>query len=137
MKGYRFFFALVFVSLLSAAFLGFSSSAQRRIEQVRQVDYQQRERLASPQIKQRLASLRQEIKARQLTFEVGYTTAMDESLDKLAGTRAPANLPDQARRQNQLASRVLRVDLQARDQYLKINPRLPELLVKCSANLSA
>ena len=138
MKGYRLLLTLVLVSLLLAGALSTPSGAQRRIEQFqRQVDYAQREKQAPPEIRQRLGALRQEIKARKLTFEVGYTTAMDESLDKLAGTRAPADLPSQARRQNALGAKLLHLDLEARDQYLKVNPRLPELLLACSANLSA
>ena len=138
MKGYRLLLALVFVSLLLAGSLSSPSSAQRRIQQLQQqIDYAQREKQAPPEIKLRLGTLRQEIKARKLTFEVGYTTAMDESLDKLAGTRAPADLPQQARRQNDIGGRLLHLDLEARDQYMKANPRLPELLLNCFANLSA
>lgn len=137
MKNYRFSFALVFVSLLLAGFFGFESNAQRPNYEGQQIDYRQREKQAPPQIKERLAALRQEVKAKQLTFEVGYTTAMDESLEKLAGTKAPADLPEQARRQNEIGAKLLRLDLEARDQYLRINPQIPELLLKCSANLSA
>ncbi len=142
MKSYRFSIALAFVSLLLAGFVGLSSNAQRRINQEQpQIDYAQREKQAPPAVKQRLAALRQEIKGRNPTFEVGYTSAMDESLEKLAGTRAPADLPEQARRQNELGSRLLRMDLEARDRDLIINPnlrrQLPELQVKCAANLSA
>ncbi len=138
MKCYRLLLTILLVSLLSAGSLSFPSTAQRRTEQLQaQVDYAQREKQAPPEIKQRLATLRQEIKARKLTFEVGYTTALDESLDKLAGTQAPADLPDQARRQNEVGAKLLHLDLEARDQYLKVNRRLPELLLTCSANLPA
>ena len=138
MKGYRLLLMLVLVLLLSAGTSSTPSGAQRRIEQSQQqIDYAQREKQAPPGIRQRLGTLRQEIKARKLTFEVGYTTAMDESLDKLAGTRAPADLPQQARHQNELGAKLLRVDLEARDRYLKVNPQLPELQLACSANLSA
>lgn len=138
MKNYRFLVALMFVSLLLAGFFGFSSNAQRPINQSQQaVDYQQRERLARPEIKQRLAALRQEIKEKHLTFEVGYTTAMDESLDKLAGAKPPANLEEQAKRQNEIASKALSIDLEARDRYRKTHPQLPELLISCSATATA
>ena len=138
MKNYRFLVALMFVSLLLAGFFGFSSNAQQPIDQSqRPVDYKQRERLASPEIKQRLGAIRQEIKDKQLTFEVGYTTAMDESLDKLAGTKPPANLEEQAKRQNEIASKVLGIDLEARELYRKTHPRLPELLLSCAATATA
>src|ERR1700738_5149064 len=137
MKGYKLLLALVFVSLLLAGSFSSPSVAQRIEQMQQQIDYGQRERQAPAEIKQRLGTLRQEIKAKKLTFEVGYTTALDESLDKLAGTRAPADLPEQAKRQNEIGAKLLHLDLEARDQYLRINPRLPELQLKCSANLSA
>ena len=77
MKGYRLLPMLVLVLLLSAGTSSTPSGAQRRIEQSQQqIDYAQREKQAPPGIRQRLGALRQEIKARKLTFEVGYTTAL-------------------------------------------------------------
>src|SRR5438445_518057 len=111
MKGYKLLLALIFVSLLLAGSSSSPSVAQR-IEQMQQpIDYAQRERRAPPEIKQRLGRLREQIKANKLTFEVGYTTALDESLEKLAGTRAPADLPEQAKRQNEIGARLLHLDL--------------------------
>jgi cathepsin L len=136
MKRYRFLKLLALALLMLGLLQGLPYKAQQSIEQTpQQVDYKQRELQASPQIKQQLTSLRREIQAKKLTFEVGYTTALDESLDKLAGTRAPADLAQQARRQNQLAEQLLKYDLAARAEYMKVNPNLPELLLKCSAGL--
>ena len=138
MKSYRFLITLAFVSFLLAALVGFSSHGQQPIYQGQQrVDYKQRERRARPEVKERLQKLREEITARKLTFQVGYTTAMDESLDKLAGTKRPPDLPEQARRQNELGQKLLRIDIQARDQALASRLRLPELLISCAASRSA
>src|SRR5262245_16411747 len=100
MKSYRFLIVLSFLLILLGGIIGFSSNVHQTISQERsQIDYKQREARAPAEVKKRLLELREQIKARKLTFEVGYTTAMDESLEKLAGTKAPPDLPAQAGRQ--------------------------------------
>ena len=86
-----------------------------------------------------MAGLRQEIQAKKLTYTVGYTTAMDRSLEELTGATPPGDLPGAAGRQNEMAAKMLRIDLEARDQYQKANPRykFPELQIACNANLPA
>lgn len=138
MKSYRLLIALAFVSLFFIASIGAHSDGTQNIRpSASQIDYAQREKAAPPAVKQRLASLRQEIKARNLSFEVGYTTAMDESLDKLAGTRAPADLPAQAKRQNELGLKLLRIDREARDQARVRVGSFPELQITCTASRTA
>ena len=125
---------------LIAASLAVSLSAappQGPVDQrPRPVVYAQRERAAPQPIRARLNALRDRIGREKLTFEVGYTTAMDESLDTLAGTRAPADLPRLAERQNALAAQLLKYDMAARDG-LKGRFQFPELQQTCSATRKA
>lgn len=91
-------------------------------------DYAERERKAPPGIQKKLEDLRAQIKSKKLKFSVGYTKAMDYSLEQLAGTRPPKDLPEQAREQNALGRDLLRLDRQERDKFAKSKPGvLPEL----------
>src|SRR5437762_13326742 len=67
--------------------------------------YAQREKNASQEIRQQLEQFRREIRKNNWSYAVGYTTAMDRSMDELAGTRIPDDLADQYRRKNALLSR--------------------------------
>jgi cathepsin L len=97
-------------------------------------DFAKREQTAPPAIKARIASLRQEIKTRGYTFEVGYTTAMDVPLDVLAATRIPANLKDIAPQRTTVGQDLLKIDLTERDRIRKLDSKIviPELLLACS-----
>jgi cathepsin L len=66
-------------------------------------DYAKRELGASDKIKKELAALRDDAVAKQWTFEVGYTTAMDFSIERITGMKPPANWLKQAKRQDSLA----------------------------------
>jgi cathepsin L len=102
-------------------------SARRLVVKQAQV-YVQREQTASPQIKSTLSSLREQIASKKFTFIVGYTKALDEKLETLAGTRVPANLASLARKQNEEATKFLQADQEAKDAFLKVHPGvLPEL----------
>jgi hypothetical protein len=59
--------------------------------------YAVREKGAPPEIQRRLDQLRREIKAQGLTFEVGYTTALDRRLAELVGTKVPRDLGPELR----------------------------------------
>jgi C1A family cysteine protease len=74
------------------------------------INYQQRELKASPTIKAKLAALRQKIKTKNLTYQVGYTTALDHPLAKITGLKAPkpAQLTKMIKLQNARAAQVLR-----------------------------
>ena len=111
------------VLLAALAFQSFSVTSQvrprvdRQIPQTapqanRQSDefYVQRERNASPEIRQQLERFRREIRENNLSYTVGYTTAMDRSMDELAGTRIPDDLADQYRRKNALLGRSKNTD---------------------------
>src|SRR5688572_22730022 len=54
------------------------------------VDYELRERTASPDIKQQLAGMRQNIAAQKRSYTVGYTTALDRPIGQLATLKVPA-----------------------------------------------
>ena len=64
--------------------------------------YAQRERNASREIRQQLEQFRREIREQNLSYTVGYTTAMDRNMDELAGTSVPDDLADQYRGKNAL-----------------------------------
>jgi cathepsin L len=123
---------LVFVS--AVPFLGLhgqgpkESSATRSATQMKLAQvYAQREQTAPAEVKAKISSLRAQVVERKLTFNIGYTEALDKSLENLAGTRAPANLPSLAAKQNQIASQMLSVDSAARAEYEKAHPGvLPE-----------
>ena len=71
MKSYRFLIALSFLLMLLGGIIGFSSNGHQTIPQERsQIDYKQRESRAPAEVKKRLLELREQIKARNLTFEV-------------------------------------------------------------------
>src|SRR6476620_6383101 len=87
---------------------GRAAAAARSVDQRMQVvDYSRRETAAPAPIRSRLSALRSEVEQKRLTFTIGYTTAMDIPLEKLAGTRAPQNLSQLAERQNALAAKLL------------------------------
>jgi cathepsin L len=85
----------------------------------------QREAAAPESIKLKLANLRQKIENDKLSFRVGFTKALEVSLDKLAGTRLPSNLAEVARAQN----------IQARTMVAAI--RRPRGMNVCSASAPA
>ena len=66
-------------------------------------NYEERELAASLEVKSILAALRNAAAAQEWTFEVGYTTAMDYTLEQLAGLRPPDNWLELAKQQNRLA----------------------------------
>ena len=102
-------------------------AAARVDQRVRVVNYRARETAAASQLRARLTALRQQVEANRLTFRVGYTTAMDIPLEKLAGTRAPQDLAQAAERQNSLAARLLEIDRGAEREAVVNNRRLREI----------
>ena len=97
----------LFIIALILLFVGLPmllSAAERpRITPLGTFNLQDRELKASPQIKQMLQTLRGQIAAQKLTFEVGYTAAADFPLSQLATLKAPTNLAAQIKSQNALA----------------------------------
>ncbi|HSS21392.1 MAG TPA: C1 family peptidase [Pyrinomonadaceae bacterium] len=76
-------------------------------------DYREREAKASPEIKARLAKLRQDIEANKRPFQVSYTSAMDQPLERLAGTRIPRDQPGLAAEVNKRAELLKAADVRS------------------------
>lgn len=70
-------------------------------------DYENRELTASENIKSALDALRSEAKQKKWTFEVGYTTAMDRTIEELCGLKPPYNWLQLAKEQDRVAEQVL------------------------------
>ncbi|MDD8027310.1 MAG: C1 family peptidase [Acidobacteriota bacterium] len=86
--------------------------------------YQQRERTAPESIKQKLLSLREMIRAEGLTFEVGYTKAMDLPLETLAGTKPIDNVQEIDRAQRPVAVELVQAEADAEKEFLAKNPKM-------------
>jgi cathepsin L len=102
--------------------------------------FAQREQGAPQKIKSQLQSLRAQLAEKKLTFTIGYTKALDVPLEKLAGTRAPTNLPELATKQNKLATQLLSIDIAARDAAAAKSKRLQRLIAvreSCTADRPA
>jgi len=123
MKGYRVSQAFITTLVVLGIFQGVSVSQQvikpektgiekpekKSLEkpQIMVIDYEQRELQASPAILLELKNFRQEIKAKKLTFQVGYTIAMDFELEEITGLKVPPNLPELIKKQNALVKEFL------------------------------
>jgi cathepsin L len=82
------------------------------------------EQLAPLAIRQKLMTMRQRIKARNLTYQVGYTEALKHGARRMTGGRMPANFLQLAKKQNAVARQVLQLDREARAAALLGNPQL-------------
>ncbi|AFL75559.1 C1 family peptidase [Thiocystis violascens] len=67
------------------------------------LDYRKRELSASDDIRSALAALRQEAVAKQWTFDVGYTTAMDFKPEQITGMKPPGDWLEKAQLQDAVA----------------------------------
>jgi len=94
--------------------------------------YANRLRSAPPQIMQRLNALQAQAKQRGWTFSVGYTTAMDYSLEQITGAREPANYASRGPSQNSFATEAMSVE----NNYAIIN-HLPPIVLMCNASSGA
>lgn len=101
--------SIIFLLLMS---LGGGASAQR-------VDYDQREKTASPEVKARIAEMRTRIKQRNSGFTVGYTTAADIPIKNLTGLVVPQDRTVRIQRQNARAKLLLQADEKLRLDYEK------------------
>ncbi len=95
--------------------------------------YRQRELNAPIAIKQNLQGLRKEVINKNWKFQVGYTDAMNFSINQLAGLKVPTNLEEQIKTQNTIAVQMLEVDNIEKEKFVKLYPgKLPELYLKPS-----
>jgi cathepsin L len=69
--------------------------------------YEQRELQAPLTIKNKLQFLRKNIITKELTFKVGYTTAMDFEAKQITGLKVPKDLPYLIKEQNSRAFKTL------------------------------
>ena len=98
-----------------------------------------------PAIEQELAQLRAANEKAGATFSIGFNPAMLKRVEDLAGTVAPKDLADRIVRQHPIGQEMLKLDLEARDQFasqVQLNAIdrlriLPELVVQCAANLAS
>jgi cathepsin L len=75
--------------------------------------YQAREEAAPEAVKAKLESLREQVSERQLTFDVGYTTAMEYEVEQITGLVEPPDLQNQIALQNQRVAGVQRAPMMA------------------------
>lgn len=117
-------FQLLIACFLALGFLSIQAFAQDV--------YVLREQKASPQVKQRLTSLRNRIQQRKLTFQVGYTFPREKGVEKLTGGKKPNVSVTATRKQNALAAQLIQIDNEAR-----LAARVPQIKFACSANLKS
>ncbi|MEO7969982.1 MAG: C1 family peptidase, partial [bacterium] len=101
----------------------------------------QQEQLAPIAIRQKLTAIRQRIKARNLTYQVGYTEPLKHGARRMTGGRLPANFLQLAKKQNAVARQVLQLDREARAAALLANPqlrnKLQEFKLPCMAGAAS
>jgi hypothetical protein len=111
MRRYR-IFQVVVIALVVFGMMQVAWAAQKLLITPRNVviNFQQRELKASPAIKSKLLTLRQQIKTKNLKFQVGYTTALDYRLEQITGLRTPAaaRLTKLIKAQNVRAAKVMK-----------------------------
>ena len=88
----------------------FESMAQEQMTKIQQDNlkfYQQREMAASQEVKTKLQSMRELIKAKKYSFEAGYTSAMDYTIKQITGLVLPPDLNEKIRKQNESAKKIM------------------------------
>lgn len=100
MRGYRVFHVFCIMSLILGMLQSISLAQQFVTPQKMVTDYEQRELYASFEVKSQLQALRKEISEKNLTFQVGYTEAMDYPIEKITGLKAPADVDELIIKQN-------------------------------------
>jgi C1A family cysteine protease len=118
MKRYR----ILLVFFITILFLGLFQGVQ--LGQELNQYYVERESEAPEKIKLKLQALRDESRARNYTFLVGYTTVMDYSIEQVTGLVEPANLSELLKKQNLAAEKLM-------DKAL-----ISEIVGTCSASAS-
>jgi cathepsin L len=100
----------------------------QRVLNQKEINYAEREKTAPPEIKLKLQKLRS-----SLPFNVGYTAALDLSIEQLAGTRIPRDIPQSAIATINARGLELRgIDIRsASEAHIKLPP------ASCSASASS
>ena len=101
--------------------------------------YVRREATAPPQVKALLTNLRRDIQTKQRTFQVGYTRALDFTIEQLTGEVTPPNIIQIARAQNETSDQILKIDADARAAAIRLDPSIAAKLgqIKLTCNASA
>lgn len=89
-----------------------NNNAIGKLQIVEKPFYAQRLQTASPVIRSKITDLRAQAAAKNWTFEVSYTTAMDKPLEQLTGLKVPADIAPMAAEQNAFAVKALELDRQ-------------------------
>jgi cathepsin L len=118
MKTTRFSSLIIAAALLSPV----TAMAQRQFQPAVSAQLKTRELSAPAAIKGRLEQLRAEIKTQRLSFEVGYTEAMDIPLEQLCGLKVPADAAVRAQTQVSLSAKMLNDDAAEIATHLKRTP---------------
>jgi C1A family cysteine protease len=112
MKKYRIPHILFMITvMLSVVLFQGILGVQGQAEQADIEYYQQRELKASAEIKSKLETLREEIRSKNYTFQVGYTKAMDYTIEEITGLVEPPNLPELMTKQKVAAEKRLKKEL--------------------------
>ncbi len=107
----------------AAIFAPITALAQvKQFQPALNVQTKSRELNASAAIKGRLQTLRAEIKSNRFTFEVGYTEAMDRSLDQLCGLKVPADATAREQAHMSVSAKMLSDDASAIATHAKMTP---------------
>lgn len=93
-------------------------------------DYKIRETKASPQVKADLTKIRSRVQTKKLTFNVGYTYALERGVKNISGGKKPNVSAVEVRKQNTLATEVLKIDRDAR-----VAAKIQPIQLACSTSL--
>jgi cathepsin L len=108
---------------VAALFAPVAAMAQgKHFEPALNLQLKQRELSAPAAIKTRLDSIRADIKTKNLGFEVGYTEAMDKTLEQLCGLRVPADATARAQAQMSISAKMLSDEANAVAAHVKLVP---------------
>jgi cathepsin L len=133
--------ALILIALFTTSLLA-QKPVERKFDPTSKLQFfQNRENMAGAGIRQELLGLRNNIMSQKLTFEVGYTEAMDVPLEKLCGVKPIENIAAVAAEANALAEKLVKADNEEEQAYFKLNPaKLNQVklwVVPCLAGASA
>ena len=94
----------------------------KHFEPMLNLQLKQRELSAPAAIKGRLETIRAEIKTKNLGFEVGYTEAMDKTLEQLTGLKVPADAAARAQAHMSVAAKMMNDEAAEIAAHVKTNP---------------
>jgi C1A family cysteine protease len=108
----RFSYNKAFLIAMAASAFQFAVNAQDNAQLAKMQEenakfYQQREMTAKPEMKAQLQSLRELITADKYTFQIGYTTAMNYTIEQITGLVEPADLNERIMKQNSAMEKML------------------------------